>query len=167
MEKENQSKFQVTNNFNCQIGQYIANIEHQVVHFDKDMQPVFASEMQKPTKEFIAPAQAETKEDITETTGENLQDIFPYFTPNATLADLEILKKECQHRYAAAHVIDLLAEWEDSKTITKGYKIEDVYAKLVTFCNRYNICFVKQDSFETAYNKRYTDNRSKYCKIFK
>lgn len=52
MEKEKQAKFQVTNNFNCPIGQYIANIEHQVVHFDKDMQPVFASEMQKPTREY-------------------------------------------------------------------------------------------------------------------
>ena len=52
MEKESKAKFQVTNNFNCPIGQYIANIEHQEVHFDKDMQPVFANEMQKPTREF-------------------------------------------------------------------------------------------------------------------
>ena len=38
MENENKTTFHVTNNFNAPIGQYVANIEHQVLHFDENMQ---------------------------------------------------------------------------------------------------------------------------------
>jgi hypothetical protein len=98
---------------------------------------------------------------------EDLQAIFPYFTDKATNTELEILTKECGQRYAAAHVIDLLADWEGDITITKGYTMEEVYSDLLKFCKRYDIPFVKQDSFESAYTKRYCDNRNKYCRIFK
>lgn len=165
MEKDKQPKFQVTNHFNCPIGQYIANIEHQVVNFDKDMQPVFASEMQKTTREFAQSTQPEQQ--TTSDSGENLQKVFPYFTAQATQNDIEVLKKECMHRYAATRVIDLLVEWEGIISITKGHKIEKVYEDLVTFSSQYDIPFVKQDSFESAYYKRYDKDRNKYCRIFK
>lgn len=98
---------------------------------------------------------------------EDLHAIFPYFTDKATNTELEILTKECGHRYAATRVIDLLADWEGDITITKGYTMEEVYSNLLKFCTRYEIPFVKQNSFESAYSKRYDENRNKYCRIFK
>ena len=38
MEQDSKTTFQVTNNFNAPIGQYVAHIEHQVLHFDENMQ---------------------------------------------------------------------------------------------------------------------------------
>lgn len=38
MEKETKTTFHVTQNFNAPIGQYVQHIDHQVLHFDENMQ---------------------------------------------------------------------------------------------------------------------------------
>ena len=117
--------------------------------------------------EDVVPVSTEQETERINDHQEDLHAIFPYFTDKATNTELEILTKECGHRYAATRVIDLLADWEGDITITKGYTMEEVYSNLLKFCKRYDIPFVKQDSFESAYSKRYCDNRNKYCRIFK
>ena len=38
MEKDSKTTFHVTQNFNAPIGQYVQHIDHQVLHFDENMQ---------------------------------------------------------------------------------------------------------------------------------
>lgn len=51
MEQESKTVFHVTQNFNAPIGQYVQHIDHQVLHFDENMQmQVLEQSLKTPTQ---------------------------------------------------------------------------------------------------------------------